>query len=166
MTEKQFYEIIYRRLGKLTPIPVDCGQLCGGACCEGDRNGDGMYLFPGEEKMYGDISSWAMISQTDFEYENGVFAPLFACDGVCNRNERPLSCRIFPLTPYVDKSGKLTLIIDPRGRTLCPMTALHLSDFDGKFVKAVYAVSKILMKNPHCRAFITSFSRMIDENLY
>lgn len=166
MTEKEFYKIIYRRMGALTPIRADCGQLCSRACCEGDCDGDGMYLFPGEEKMYGDNLSWAKISKTNFEYADGAFAPLFACNGFCDRRERPLACRIFPLTPYMDRDGVLRVIVDPRGRGMCPMAVLRLSDFEREFTEAVEAIGKIMIKNPRCRAFIESFSRMIDETFF
>lgn len=163
MTEKEFYSIIYRRIASLTPIPADCGRLCNKKCCEGDRDGDGMYLFPGEEKLCGDVSSWARISETDFTYGGGSFAKLISCDGVCDREERPLACRIFPLTPYIDKDGRLEVIVDPRARGMCPMSALHISDFDRRFVKAVEAAGKILMLNKECRRFLAAFSRMIDD---
>lgn len=163
MTERDFYEILYRRIGSLTPIRADCGQLCSRACCEGDCDGDGMYLFPGEEKMYGENLSWAKLSKTNFEYEEGSFAPLFACNGTCDRRERPLACRIFPLTPYLDKNGALSVIVDKRARGLCPMAVLKPSDFEPDFVKAVAAVGKIMIKNPRCRAFLQAFSRMSDE---
>lgn len=163
MTERQFYRMLYGRIGHLTPICADCGRLCGKACCKGDRDGDGMYLFPGEEKMYGDVSAWAKVSVTDFEYEQGRFAPLLACDGRCERKIRPLACRIFPLTPYVGRDGRLSVIVDPRGRGLCPMAVLRISDFDAEFVNAVGDVGRIMMKNPHCRAFLKSLSATFDD---
>lgn len=163
MTEKEFYKMIYRRMGALTPIRADCGQLCSRACCEGDCDGDGMYLFPGEEKMYEGDLTWAKLSRTNFEYEKGVFAPLLACNGTCDRRERPLACRIFPLTPYIDSSGGLRVKVDPRGRGMCPMAFLTLEDFDPKFTRAVEAIGRILIKNHHCRAFIKELSAMLDE---
>jgi hypothetical protein len=42
------YKRAYARLGRLTPIPADCGKLCGKRCCQGGED-DGMILFPGEE---------------------------------------------------------------------------------------------------------------------
>ncbi len=163
MTEKIFYSIIYNKIGNLTPIKADCGRLCGKKCCEGDKDGDGMYLFPGEETLYNPLPAWASVSVTDFEYAKGHFAYLLSCDGVCPRSARPLSCRIFPLTPYIDRENRLSVIIDPRSGGMCPMSVLKLSDFDPEFVKAVDAVGKILIKNPQCREFLYSLSRMFDE---
>ncbi len=165
MTEKNFYKLIYSILGSLTPIPADCGRLCNKKCCEGDKDGDGMYLFPGEEKLYEPLPSWAAISETDFTYGEKE-ALLISCGGVCDRKHRPLSCRIFPLTPYIDKNGELKVIVDPRSRGMCPMAVLRLSDFDCDFVKAVEAAGKVLVKNSECRKFLTAFSRMLDGMMF
>lgn len=160
---KDFYSQIYSVLGDLTPLKGDCGRACNKACCEGDKDGDGMYLFPGEEEMYKALPDWAAISETDFEYDKDKFAPLFSCDGVCDRNLRPLSCRIFPLTPYIAKDGELEVIVDPRANGMCPLSALYSEDFDPNFVKAVEKVGKLLLTSPDTKKFLESFSRMLDD---
>lgn len=160
---KEFYEKLYSVLGNLTPLRGDCGRACNKACCEGDKDGDGMYLFPGEEEMYEKLPQWASISETDFEYAPGKFAPLFSCDGVCERNERPLACRIFPLTPYVDKNGAMKVIVDPRSGGMCPLSGLHVEDFEQKFTEAVMRVGELLTENSETEKFLTAFSRMLDD---
>ena len=154
---RDFYEQIYSLLGSYTPLKGDCGRACNKACCEGDKDGDGMYLFPFEEIMYTNLPSWASISETDFEYDEGKFAPLFSCDGICERNMRPLSCRIFPLTPYIAKDGVLEVIVDPRAKGMCPLSALFVEDFDADFVKAVEKVGEFLLSNPETKKFLESF---------
>ena len=163
MKSTEFYKLVYSILADHTPLKGDCGKACNKACCEGDKDGDGMYLFPKEEDMYPTIPSWAAIFETDFEYKKGAFAPLFSCDGACDREKRPLSCRIFPLTPYITATGELKVIIDPRANGICPLSALHVSDFDPRFVSAVEMVGKVLIKNSETREFLYSFSRLIDE---
>lgn len=163
MTPSQFYNLIYSILSDYTPLKGDCGKACNKACCAGDKDGDGMYLFPKEECMYTPLPSWASISETNFEYDKDKFAPLFSCDGICDRNLRPLSCRIFPLTPYISKSGNLEVIVDPRANGMCPLSGLLVSDFEPDFVKAVERVGKLLLKNSETRKFLDSFSKMIDE---
>ncbi len=163
MNSIDFYNHIYSILGNLTPLKGDCGRACNKACCEGDKDGDGMYLFPFEDQMYAPLPSWASISETDFEYDKNKFAPLFSCDGVCDRNLRPLSCRIFPLTPYLAKDGELEVIVDPRANGMCPLSALYVEDFEPGFVKAVENVGKALCENSETKKFLESFSRMIDE---
>ena len=160
---KNFYKRIYSALGNLTPLRGDCGRVCNKACCEGDKDGDGMYLFPGEEALYASLPHWAAICETDFEYDTGKFAPLFSCDGVCDRNLRPLSCRIFPLTPYIAKDGELEVIVDPRANGLCPLAALYVEDFEPDFVKAVEEVGRLLITNPETKKFLESFSRLLDD---
>lgn len=160
---KNFYNQIYAALGTLTPLKGDCGRACNKACCEGDKDGDGMYLFPFEDSLYSTLPDWAAISETDFEYDKGKYAPLFSCDGTCDRNLRPLSCRIFPLTPYIAKDGELEIIVDPRANGMCPLSALYIEDFDPNFVKAVENVGELLLTNPETKKFLESFSRMIDD---
>ncbi len=163
MNPTDFYNHIYSILGTLTPLKGDCGRACNKACCEGDKDGDGMYLFPREEGMYEALPSWASISETDFEYDKDTFAPLFSCDGVCNRELRPLSCRIFPLTPYIAKDGSLEVIVDPRANGMCPLAALYVEDFEEDFVKAVEEVGKILLTNPETKKFLEALSRLLDD---
>ena len=122
-----------------------------------------MYLFPFEEEMYTSLPSWASISETDFEYDKGKFAPLFSCDGVCDRNLRPLSCRIFPLTPYIAKDGELEVIVDPRANGMCPLSSLYVEDFEPDFVKAVEKVGKLLLENAETKKFLEAFSRILDD---
>ena len=160
---KNFYNQIYSTLGTLTPLKGDCGKACNKACCEGDKDGDGMYLFPGEEEMYKSLPDWAAIYETDFEYDKDKFAPLFSCDGTCDRKLRPLSCRIFPLTPYIAGDGELEVIVDPRANGMCPLSALYVEDFDPDFVNAVKKVGEILLTNPETKKFLESFSRMLDD---
>ncbi|MBQ8002594.1 MAG: hypothetical protein IJ297_04040 [Clostridia bacterium] len=159
----EFYNQIYSVLGSHTPLKGDCGKACNKACCEGDKDGDGMYLFPFEEEMYASLPDWASISETDFEYDKGKYAPLFSCDGVCDRTLRPLSCRIFPLTPYIATDGVLEVIVDPRANGMCPLAGLYVEDFDPDFVKAVEEVGKLLCENTDTKKFLESFSRMLDE---
>ncbi len=47
-TRRKTYKRLYRLFDRATPLPVDCGAVCGKACCAGDEK-TGMLLFPGEE---------------------------------------------------------------------------------------------------------------------
>jgi hypothetical protein len=150
----------------VTPIAVDCGRLCGKACCKGDDMG--MYLFPGEKGVYDLLSpKWARLEMSDFTYKYGqktCQTPIVFCSGRCDRYQRPLACRIFPLTPYITADGTLDVIIDPRAKSVCPMAkVLYLSDFDPLFVKNVKRAFSLLVKNPRIRAFMTEYSSYIDE---
>lgn len=166
MNSAYIYLQIYRMFDDVTPIPADCGQLCGKACCKGDDMG--MYLFPGEKAVYDLLSpSWNGIEPSNMTYShNGrkYSVPIIFCSGKCDRYQRPLACRIFPLTPYLNKDGKLEVIVDPRAKSICPMAkALYVSDFSPSFVKNIKRAFTLLIKNPRIRAFITEYSSYIDE---
>ena len=151
--EKNDYKILYERifelLGDLTPLKVDCGKVCGGACCKGDAQ-LGMRLFPYEESV---------LSVT----ENSDGVRLAVCDGTCNRAERPLSCRIFPFFPVVDDRGKVYVEPDYRAYRLCPLIS-HIDEveFDRRFFKALKKVGKILAKNEECLEFLRTTTEEID----
>lgn len=160
------YLQIYRLFDHATPLKADCGRLCGSACCQGDDSG--MYLFPGEENVQRILNSrWAKIEKSDFCYNFGgkkKNVPLLVCNGKCDRYERPLACRIFPLTPYVGKDGKLQIIMDPRAKAICPISReLSADELDWQFIKNVKKAFVLLMKNDEFKAYMTSYSEYIDE---
>ena len=156
MNAEIFYRQIYNYLDLKTPLPTDCGKICNKACCDGDDPDAGMYLFPQERIMYKSLPKWARIEESDFVFE-GKNVDILICEGTCNRYLRPLACRIFPLTPYVS-GDKLSVIIDPRGKSICPLASV--SD---EFFNAVTNVSRLLFKVKETRNFIYTVSRQIDE---
>lgn len=165
MNVAYIYLQLYRLFDEITPIKADCGKLCNNSCCKGEDSG--MYLFPGEENVYDLLNpAWASIEQSDLTYtfnnrENEV--PIIFCSGKCDRYQRPLACRIFPLTPYINKDGKLEIIIDPRGKPICPLAkSLYLDEFDYSFLKNVQRAFNLLSKNKRVYKFLEEYSRQID----
>ncbi len=146
---KKMYDKIFKVMGELTPLKADCGRLCSGACCKGDAN-TGMRLFPLEETRlpYKELPS-------------GV--RLVVCNGSCNREERPLACRIFPFFPTIDEKGRVYTELDYRGTRVCPMIE-HSSEiiFDRRFLRSVRKVGRILAKDPVCREFLLEATQEID----
>ena len=146
------YVVLYRKINAimdtLTPLRVDCGVLCGGACCKGDSQ-TGMRLFPHEESVLPVIE------------ENGV--RLAVCNGTCDRDTRPLSCRIFPFFPTLDEKGRVFVETDDRALRLCPLLT-HSDEivFDRRFFRALKKVGKLLAKDPECRAFLKETTAEID----
>lgn len=166
MNAAYIYLQLYKLFDTTTPVKVDCGQLCGNACCRGEDSG--MLLFPGEEEVYRLLNpDWIRIEKTDFKYNfegKTHTVPIAFCKGECDRYQRPLACRIFPLTPYMGRNGKITVIVDPRGKGVCPMAkAFYLEDFDGQFVKNIEKAFKLLSKNKQIKAFLAEYSDYIDE---
>ena len=166
MNVEYIYLQLYRLFDKVTPIKADCGRLCGKRCCKGDDGG--MYLFPGEEKVFQMLEpDWAEIEKSDFCYSfNGKAKQtlILFCNGRCDRYQRPLACRIFPLTPYINKDGKAEIIVDPRAKALCPLSnTLDITDFDAKFVKNIKKAFTVLMKNKEIAEYLKQYSEYIEE---
>lgn len=145
----------YKLLIDVTPVKDDCGKLCDGECCKGD-NKTGMILFPSEEYLFENNPDYNIIKTTD--NKNVV-----VCNGKCDRNTRPLSCRIFPLIP-VCVDGKIYVIDDPRAKGICPLLYDEML-LDKKFEKSVYKFGKLLMKNKETRVFLEKITEEITEIL-
>ena len=166
MNVEYVYLQLYRLFDKATPISADCGKLCDKRCCRGEDAG--MYLFPGEERVFKLLSpEWAKTEKSDFCYDfNGrkKNVPILFCNGRCDRYQRPLACRIFPLTPYINNEKKTEIIIDARAKAMCPLAkTLDIADFDRKFVSNVKKAFSVLTKNREIAEYLDCYSRYIDE---
>lgn len=134
-------------IGERTPLLSDCGGLCGAACCRPDEDGQGgVYLFPGEEALL-EGAEWGRV-------EEDGFAPMLVCDGMCDRDRRPLACRIFPLTPYPKEDGRWAVRIDARARAMCPLVRGGVRGLDPEFVRAVRGMIHLLTQDPEGEAFL------------
>lgn len=171
MNAAYIYLQLYKLFDKVTPLPVDCGQLCKCACCADDGDGDnGMLLFPGEIDVLRLLEpEWASVDMTDMEYVyNGknYKVAIAMCSGECDRYSRPLSCRMFPLTPHLDKDGKLEIITDPRAKAICPLAkANYINEMDDNFVKNIERAFSLLMKSSHFKAFMEVYNEYINDFL-
>lgn len=167
MNTAYVYLQLYKLFDDITPIKADCGQLCHKACCKGDDSG--MYLFPGEKKVYDLLSpSWIKIEASDFYYTAGGKkrnVPIAMCNGKCDRFQRPLACRIFPLTPYLE-NGELKIITDPRAKAVCPLAkVMSVKEYDPDFIKNVERTFTLLMKNKTFAEFMEQYTEYISEYL-
>ncbi len=153
MTDKErYYAKLYKKANKIlddkTPLKKDCGLVCGKACCKGDEN-TGMLLFPFEK--------------TNFKVKENCGVRLAVCDGKCKRNNRPLSCKIFPFFPYVTPEGKIKVVPDVRGRSICPIVANYNEiKLDRGFLYRVKKLGRLLYTDELCRKFLEETSREID----
>ena len=145
------------RIGGLTPMRTDCGALCGAACCRTDADGQGgVYLFPGEaERLAG--CGWVEAICPD------GFAPVMLCRGECEREKRPLGCRIFPLTPVRGKNGRWKVRLDARARAMCPLVSDGISALDPDFVKAVRDALRIIAEDAAGEAFLEEWLALEEE---
>lgn len=157
---KDIYTYCYRLLEDVTPLPVDCGALCEAACCQSSGDEEmGMYLFPGEEVMYSKCPPNFRIEPSHFVYDDEHALQILFCEPPCDRKMRPLSCRIFPLFPYISPTGELNVISDPRSKGVCPLSqALSVDELDPRFVKRVTKVFRLLSKIPAVQNAMTALS--------
>lgn len=137
---KAAWEEAREKLESLTPLKSDCGRLCGARCCrsmEGEQTG--MLLYPGEEDYYEDMDGWEILpAGRDL---------LIVCPGECDRADRPLSCRIFPLLPVPEEDG-VKVRTDERARGICPLARHGKRGMDPAFAEAVREAGEILCADP------------------
>ena len=139
----------------VTPLKTDCGKVCGARCCrslEGEETG--MLLFPGEEEYYLEDPAWKLR-----ETKSGILA---VCPGRCDRKERPLACRIFPLLPVI-RGGEVKVAGDQRAKAVCPLLRQGIRSMDPAFIDAVKEAGRILAGDPEQRRFMEQLTEEQDE---
>ncbi len=140
----------------LTPLKTDCGALCAHACCAGDET-TGMLLFPEEDALYKNCT-FGKVLPADFSL-GGSPAKLFVCSGRCERDSRPLACRLFPLFLAFLKSGGTKVRIDDRARAVCPLYDYGMTGLDAEFAAAARQAYDILLEDETCRAYLKDLYR-------
>ena len=143
-------------LEDVTPLRDDCGRLCGGACCQGERgDAHGMLLFPGEAALYAS-AAWAQVTPLPYAL-GGAPALLLTCDGTCPRAQRPLACRLFPLFCRMRDTGA-DVTLDPRARSVCPLFRYGLQGLSQDFIQAARAAYGLLAQDAEGCAFLQDLS--------
>lgn len=153
MEKENVIKTCYSLLRNVTPLDFDCGKICNGKCCSGDDK-TGMLLFPGEENLIDE-------NMEIIEKDNGD--KVAVCNGMCDRNKRPLACRIYPLFPVIEaEDGNEYIKTEFDRRADCPLVA---GDYNitRRFDKAVKRVGKYLLLNPETAEYYRSLSEEITE---
>ena len=135
------------KLKNVTPLKRDCGRVCGARCCrslEGEETG--MLLFPGEAEAYA--------GKAGFEVRKTARGDLLLCSGTCDRDDRPLSCRLFPLLPVIGDDGKVRAVTDLRAKAVCPLARQGKSAMDPAFADAVREAGEILAAEDEQAVFL------------
>ena len=135
------------KLKNVTPLKRDCGRVCGARCCrplEGEETG--MLLFPGEAEAYA--------GKAGFEVRKTARGDLLICSGTCDREDRPLSCRLFPLLPVIGDDGKVRAVTDLRAKAVCPLARQGKSAMDPAFADAVCEAGEILAAEDEQAVFL------------
>ena len=135
------------KLNSATPLKKDCGRVCGARCCRPlDGEETGMLLFPGEAEAYADREGWKVLRTPRGD--------LVVCPGVCARNDRPLSCRLFPLLPLIGDGGEIRVVTDLRAKAVCPLARQGKSAMDPAFIDAVREAGEILAQSDEQAVFL------------
>ncbi len=161
--KKSTFKAIYRLLDRVSPVSGDCGRLCNAACCTcddgaSDENADysmGIYLLPGEEKLFTgheDWLQWGFLRAEDYQFPESWTGKVFflRCLSApsCPREKRPLQCRFFPLAPHLDQYGNLLLIYHSGELPYdCPLINERIP-LNHDFIKATYTVWSHLIRDP------------------
>jgi len=164
--DKVNWELLRRILDGLTPMKSDCGLICEKKCCSVREDGQGMYLFPGEEIMYPEGGQWYNVGHSDLEVEHfsGKRPFVLQCRGICPREERPMACRIFPLAPYLTPEGDLEIVLDDDALFLCPLVRQKdIEALDPAFRQGVRKVWAYLLEDGSVREAVKSYSARIDD---
>ncbi len=152
------FERIYALFQDKTPLAADCGSVCGAACCRDSGEDCGMRLFPGEREYL--AAHWPKDCFRPTR-DGGV---LLVCDGRCDRRFRPLACRIFPLFPYRETSGRIRADYDPRALRLCPLVKLAgRTRLERSFVRTVRRAGRLLTADRECHRFLREQSGQLEE---
>jgi hypothetical protein len=144
------------KLKSVTPLKRDCGRVCGAACCgspEGEETG--MLLFPGEKEAYTGKEGWTV--------RETAMGPMAVCSGHCDRDERPLACRLFPLLPVIREDGEVRAVTDLRAKAVCPLARQGKSALDPAFTEAVREAGSLLAADEEQAAFLKKLTEEQEE---
>ncbi len=148
MSAEKTIEKVYKIINDVTPLRHDCGTLCNCECCKGDED-TGMILFPGEEHLFENNKDFTVKKTSDGKY-------ILVCNGRCDRDMRPLSCRIFPLFPML-VDGRIYVIDDPRAAGICPLIYDEMK-LRKSFVRKVAKAGRLLAEDEETRELLELLS--------
>lgn len=162
-----------RILADETPLPFDCGSLCGHLCCKDFAPNVGVYLIPGELPLFDGTEEWATFdfhSTEDYEFapswESHGQIPFLKCTGLCanERDKRPFECRTYPLVPYLHEDGSLEMRYAPWALGVCPLTERYtLAQLRPEFIKAAHHAWEVLTADPEMRDHVRWLTKQMRD---
>ncbi|MBE6040917.1 MAG: hypothetical protein E7220_00165 [Clostridiales bacterium] len=166
-TRKRTYRAIYRLLDRVSPVPFDCGMICGAACCNAGADEEtGIYLLPGEDKIHDRKDgwlSWSVQDTEEYDFPESWHGKVYfvRCGGPdkCKRSLRPIQCRTFPLAPYLTEDGELQLIYNDSDLPYCCPMVEEETELQEDFIRATYTVWKHLIRDPLIYDLVEADSR-------
>ncbi|MFZ5827681.1 MAG: hypothetical protein ACOY94_25540 [Bacillota bacterium] len=161
-----------RILEQITPLPFDCGTLCGNRCCTDFKPDEGVYLIPGELPLFDgteEFPIWQFHRTDEYEfapswekYDHVVF---MQCKTVCakSREKRPFECRTYPLLPYLHGDGRLEMRYSFLAAGICPLVERYrLEELQPEFVRAAGEAWALLMQDPEMLDHVKWLSQQFD----
>lgn len=147
----------YELLENVTPLPYDCGSLCSNRCCMGSDH-DGMILFPGENIYFENREGYSVYRDENYSMS------AVNCHGKCDRQTRPLACRIFPYMFYVtdDPMKKVTVAPDIRAPAMCDILKYNI-ETDRDFMRKMRMTAKVLAQDPEMYEFIRKLTELLTD---
>jgi len=160
-----------RLLADVTPLPFDCGTLCGHRCCTDFGPDEGVYLIPGELPLFDgteDFTRWQFHATREYEFapswERRFDAvPFLQCTRLCDRTKRPFECRTYPLLPYLRPDGELEMRYSFLAQGLCPLPERYrVDELDPAFVEAARQAWTVLMQDEAMREHVRWLTEQFD----
>jgi len=147
------YQLLYKIMDQKYPLKNrDCGKLCEKACCSNENSETGMFLFPEEEKLY-KTGEWFRIEELTtrdahiYPYDETKVYKLI-CNGTCDREKRPLACRLFPTYPKLHDNGVFNMVYDIQSFMLCPLAKSYdFKKLNRDFISSARKVWKHLLED-------------------
>ncbi|MCR5686815.1 MAG: hypothetical protein K6G58_02130 [Lachnospiraceae bacterium] len=169
MADHELYQRVYSLFDEATPIPGDCGDLCGSICCSSpDIPEEEMYIYllPGEMEYLKEMGAGLEFMRLPAKFHNfprswGKYVYTAKCTGPgkCPRRFRPIQCRTFPLEPHLDEDGKLGLIYcDVDLPYTCPLISEKMK-LSGTYVSSVLEAWELLIGDSLIRDLVELDSR-------
>ncbi len=165
MLNTEDYRKIYSMLDTVSPLPFDCGSLCGSICCSDEPfsgySDSYIYLLPGEKEFL-DLAGHELIIEKQPVSEHylpsswGEYVYIARCPGKdhCRRQLRPIQCRSFPLEPHLGKRGRLELIYCDLDLPYSCSLISEKKELSDDFVRVTYEAWKLLMEDKAIRDLI------------
>jgi Fe-S-cluster containining protein len=155
------YKEIYRQVYSLLEIAViknyDCGRLCGAKCCSSE-NKRGIYLYPFEEVMFDQSEpwlEWKVHRQKWYDLPTGISKLYFlTCKGSCERNKRPIQCRIYPFSFQMGADNNVELVENDFGHH-CNILQGNC-EINDKFLTNLRKAAELLLQIPEVRILVNS----------
>lgn len=169
---QELYKNVYALLDQHPVAKINCGELCGKACCcyiDPSDTESGMEIFPGEEEVFPIEASWhqpRFLKSSMYNYpaawglNSGMFQ--IRCTEPCPRHERPINCRMAPFQMYCEDGRYYLAVIQGVLSYNCPLVE-KLELLNPEFVESAREAGRLLLTIPRVKELVVWDSVSIDR---